>query len=165
MASFLSGQILRIIFSLFVFIAAAQIGIGLFKSTPSQQLPGIFAASFAGLIIGTLAALLGIGGGSIIVPYLIWHNVQIRQAIATSAACGLPPALASTLGYLISGLQVEGLPPYSSGFIYWPAFAGIVLTSTIFARFGVKLAHKLPVLVLRRIFALFLCIIGVHMLI
>lgn len=164
LAGFLPAQILRITFSVFVFIAATQIGIGVFNSIPNRQLPGIFISSIIGLVIGAISALLGIGGGSIIVPYLVWHNVPIRQAVATAAACGLPPALASALGYLISGWNVAALPTYSSGFIYWPAFIGIVLTSTLFARIGAKLAHQLPTLLLRRIFAVFLYIIGIYML-
>jgi len=164
LAGLLPDDVLRFLFSIFVFIVAAQIGIGLFRPKLNRQLPGILAASIAGLIIGTIAALLGISGGSMIVPYLVWHNVPIRQAVATSAACGLPPALASAAGYLISGWNVVGLPPYSTGFIYWPALVGIIVTSTVFARFGAKLAHKIPTLLLRRIFALFLSVIGVYML-
>jgi uncharacterized membrane protein YfcA len=164
LASILSDHFLQIIFSIFVFIAAAQIGIGIFKSVSHRQLPGMFIASLAGLSIGAIAALLGISGGSMVVPYLVWHNVPMRQAVATSAACCLPPAIASTIGYLISGWNIIDLPSYSTGFIYWPAFVGIVLTSTVFARVGAKLAHKISINLLKRVFAVFLCIIGAYIL-
>jgi uncharacterized membrane protein YfcA len=107
---------------------------------------------------------VGIGGGTMTVPFLHWCNVAMRRAVATSAACGLPIALAGTAGYIVSGWGAAGLPPLSSGYLYWPAFAGIVLASVLFAPLGARLAHSLPAGSLKRIFALFLALLGVRML-
>ena len=82
----------------------------------------------------------------------------------TSAALGLPIALAGAVGYGYTGLGEPGLPPMSSGYIYLPALVGIVLTSSIFAKVGAKLAHALPALVLKRIFAVFLLAVGARFL-
>lgn len=98
------------------------------------------------------------------VPFLQWCNVPMRQAVATSAACGLPIAVAGALGFVVSGWNNTLLPPLSSGYIYWPAFAGIVLASVIFAPLGARLAHSLPATQLKRLFALFLAFLGLRML-
>jgi uncharacterized membrane protein YfcA len=118
----------------------------------------------AGAVIGLVSAVVGIGGGTMTVPYLQWCSVPMRHAVATSAACGLPIALAGATGFLFSGWSNETLPPYSSGYIYWPAFGGIVLFSVLFAPLGARLAHRLPAAQLKRFFALFLALLGIRML-
>jgi hypothetical protein len=88
-----------------------------------------------------MSALFGIGGGSLTVPYLSWNSVPMRNAVAASAACSMPIALAGSLSYLYAGWGDADLPEWSVGFIYLPALLGIVLTSTQFARLGARLAH------------------------
>jgi uncharacterized membrane protein YfcA len=107
----------------------------------------------AGFGIGAISALAAVGGGSLTVPFLLWCNVKMHHAIGTSAAVGLPIALAGTAGYLISGLGATGLPAGSFGFIYLPALAGTVLASALVAPLGARLAHRLPVATLKKIFA------------
>lgn len=162
-AGWLPGDMLRLLFGLFALSVAAQMGFGL-KPAPHRQLPGLAGMSAAGSIIGAISAIVGIGGGSMSVPFLTWCNVPVRQAVATSAACGLPIAIAGALGFVVTGWNTSDLPPYSSGYIYWPAFLGIVTTSMLFAGVGAKLAHTLPTLILKRFFALFLFCIGVYLL-
>jgi len=116
-----------------------------------------------GGVIGAIASLLGIGGGTLTVPYLSWRGLVIQRAVATSAACGLPIALAGAFGYLAAGWNQPQLPPWSSGYLYWPAFAGIVLTSLWMAPLGASLAHRLPVMSLKRLFALLLFVMGLMM--
>ncbi len=88
----------------------------------------------------------------------------MRQAVGTSAALGFPIAVFGTLGYLWAGWNKPNLPPLASGFIYWPALIGIAVTSVPFARIGAKLAHFLPELVLKRLFALLLFSVGLNLL-
>ncbi|KOR29960.1 membrane protein [Achromatium sp. WMS1] len=159
----LPGDVVRILFSMFVFAIAAQIWLGHHTAT-QHSFPGTKGATIAGTIIGGISAFLGIGGGSLIVPYLLWCNIPIRKAVGTSSACGLPLAIAGTVGFIISGWNVDNLPAYSIGFIYWPAFLGIVLSSTTFAKIGARLAHRMPTMVLRNVFIIFLCSVGLHLL-
>ena len=98
------------------------------------------------------------------VPFLVWCRVGIQQAVATSAACGLPIALAGSLGYLAMGWSVSGLPAGSLGFVYGPALLGVALASMLFAPLGARLAHRLPANGLKRVFALFIAALGVWML-
>ncbi len=115
--------------------------------------------------IGGLASVLGIGGGTLTVPYLCMRGINIHQAVAVSAACGLPIAISGALGYCLFGLDEAVLPAYSSGFIYWPACAGIVAVSLLTAPLGATLAHHLPVSSLKRIFAVALIFMALVMLI
>ena len=120
--------------------------------------------SVAGLFIGGVSALVAIGGGSLSVPYMMWCNVDVRKAIATSAGIGFPIALAGTLGYLVNGWGQSGLPAHTLGFVYWPAVLLIAMTSFFTTRLGANLAHTLPIAALKKVFALLLIALSAKML-
>ncbi len=163
-ADFLPGDQLRVLFALFVLFVAAQMATR--RSTKAHRtLPGAAGLMTAGTFIGMVSSLFGVGGGAMTVPYLTWCSVKVHEAVATAAAGGLPIALTGTITYIITGLTKSGLPPLSLGYINLPAFAGIVVASTLFAPLGAKIAHKLPEKTLRRVFAVFLLVVGVRMLI
>lgn len=162
-AHLLPTTALRIIFGLFELAVATQMALEL-SAAPHRQLPGRIATGIAGIIIGTVSAIVGIGGGTLTVPFLTWCNVEIRRAVATSAACGLPIALAGSIAFIVSGWHQPALPSASSGYLHWPAVLGIGITSVLLAPFGARLAHTLPVKTLRRTFALFLALLGLRML-
>jgi uncharacterized membrane protein YfcA len=154
---------LRTVFGLFELAVALQMGLNL-RPSPQRRLPGRLGMGLAGGGIGTLSALVGIGGGTMTVPFLQWCNVPMRQAVATSAACGLPIAVAGAVGFLLAGQGEVELPAASSGYIYWPAFFGIVAMSMLFAPLGARLAHALPAPLLKRFFAAFLLLLALRML-
>jgi uncharacterized membrane protein YfcA len=158
----ISSPGLGLFFGLFEILVALQL---LFGSRPSPQrrLPGVGLQGLAGTVIGAVSALLGIGGGTLTVPWLLWHRIDIRMAVGTAATIGLPIALAGALGFALGGPQLEGLPDYSTGFIYWPAVVGIVLGSVPLAPAGAWLAHYLPRRLLQRGFAVLLALIGLKM--
>ncbi|APJ03658.1 sulfite exporter TauE/SafE family protein [Silvanigrella aquatica] len=160
--SSLSNNILKIIFGIFLLFISLQL---LFQAAPkaSKEFPGKFGSGLSGFVIGNMSALVGIGGGSLIVPLLLWFRVPMRNAVATSAACGLPIALAGTLGYFLIGLK-NG-ESVITGYIYWPAVLAIVPTSLLFVPLGAKLTHTMPVSVLKKLFAVFLIVISSKMLI
>jgi uncharacterized protein len=163
-ADFLPTKAMRLWFGVFELLVAAQIGFNLMVA-PRGHLPGALGTNIAGGVIGAISAALGIGGGTLTTPFMVWCNFSLRQAVATSSACGLPIALAGAAGFVATGWNNSGLPEWSSGYLYWPAFAGIVISSLLFAPLGAKLTHTLPVSVLRRFFAVFLAVLGVRMLI
>ncbi len=149
-------------FAIFELYVAIQMTLG-FKPDASRELPGNTAMLGAGAIIGTISSFVGIGGGTLTVPFLMWCNTSIHKAIATSAACGLPIAVAGTVGFIISGWGEATLPDYSLGYIHLPSLLGIVSTSVLFAPLGAKLAHRLPVALLKRVFAGFLFLLAIYM--
>ena len=163
-ADSLSSRTLQVMFVVFMFAVAAQFARGTMAAAARGRLPGGVGMSAAGMAIGAASALFGIGGGSLSVPFMTWCSVPVRQAIATSAAIGLPIALSSTAGYIVAGWGDSRLPPWSLGYVVLPAFVGIVIASTLAAPVGARLAHRLPETTLRRIFALFVAILGARML-
>jgi hypothetical protein len=130
--------------------------------TDASKLPGKPQLAIAGAVIGWGSVIFGIGGGSLTVPFLSRCRVQMQRAIATSAACGLPIAIAGALSFAVQGWGEEGLPGWTSGYIYWPAFLGIALASAPFARVGASLAHRLSPQLLKNCFAGLLLIIGIR---
>ena len=151
------------IFAVFVLTVSAQMAFGA-KPAPHRELPGTAGMALAGGVIGVVSAIVGIGGGSLTVPFLSWCNISIRQAVATSAACGLPIALAGTLGFIITGLNAPERPAWSLGYLYAPALAGVAAASMLTAPLGARLAHTLPTGILKKVFAIFLAVIGIRML-
>jgi len=97
------------------------------------------------------------------VPFLVKRSVPMQQAVATSAACGFPIALAGAVGYVISGWSVD-LPAGTLGYIYVPALAAISLASVLTAPLGARVAHALPTQTLKRVFAALLLALAVYML-
>jgi uncharacterized membrane protein YfcA len=98
------------------------------------------------------------------VPFLTWCNVRLQTAIGTSAAVGLPIALAGTTGYLLNGWGTAGLPDNTLGFVYWPAVLAMAAASLFSAPMGAKLAHKLPVATLKKLFAALIIVLALQML-
>lgn len=162
-ASLLPTAILKGFFVCFLYFVAYQFLTNR-KPKPSRELPGSMGMFAVGNIIGAVSSLVGIGGGSLSVPFMIWCNVTVHRAIGTSAAIGLPIAVAGTVGFLVNGWGNPFLPAYSLGFIYVPALLGIAAVSVLTAPLGVKLAHSLPVAKLKKIFAILLIVVATRML-
>ena len=157
------SSLLKGFFIIYVFLVALQI-LSDYAPNPSRILPARAALNCVGVAIGWVSSFVGIGGGTLSVPFLMYCNVPTKRAIGTSSAIGLPIAIAGALGYIISGLHVVSLPNFSLGFIYLPAFIIIALASIISAPIGALLVQKLSVKKLKKIFAVLLIIIGLNML-
>ncbi len=148
----MSGLVLASIFALFAAFSAAQMIWGKVPK-PTRELPGTLGLLGAGTGIGILSGMIGAGGAFITVPYLERCNVRIHNAVATSAALGLPIAAAGTIGFVLTGLRQTGLPSYSLGYVYLPALVCIASASMLFAPVGARMAHRWPVRTLKRVFA------------
>lgn len=160
-ADHLPGAVLGTLFGIFVLLLAIKMVLGL-NPKPGGKAPSKTVMTIAGGVAGAISALFGIGGGTLTVPWLSRCGASMTQAVGTSAACGLPIALVGALTFMLVGWGNPELPPWATGFIMWPAFLGIVLTSVPFARLGVKLAHRLPAHVLRLSFAALLAMVGLR---
>lgn len=167
LGSLVAGQLssfgLALFFAVFIYLMATNMWFDR-KPAPGRTTPG-FAGLFAvGTVIGLLSAMIAIGGAMMTVPFLVWCAVPIIQAVGTSSAIGFPVALASTVGYVWTGMRVEGLPATAVGYVDVPALLCIVAASVLLAPVGARLAHRMPTRLLRRIFAVFLFLLATRML-
>lgn len=163
LASWVPTRPLAIAFTVIVYYAAVQMVLD-FKPKPSRTLPGAAAVFSVGLAIGVVSSLVAAGGGFLSIPFMVWHNVVIHQAVGTSAALGLPIAAAGTIGFIASGWNAPGLPAFSLGYIYLPAFVGVAAMTMLVAPYGAKTVHGLPVKQLKRAFGFFLALLATKML-
>lgn len=163
----LAGQIssigLKWFFVVFAVAVAAQMFANI-RPQATRQLPATGGMFVSGSVIGVVSSLVGIGGGSLSVPFMSWCNVPIHRAVGTSAAIGFPIALAGASGYVVAGMRIGGLPDASLGFVYLPALVGIAFSSMLTAGLGARAAHALPVSSLKKAFALLLLCMAAKML-
>jgi uncharacterized protein len=150
---YLPTHLLRFVFVAFVLFAAFRM---LRTTTDAADSSRLLDGSTVpvGLLIGLTSGLIGVGGGTLLVPYLVFMRVPVKKAIGTSSVLTLPLALTGALFYAVGGVATPGLPPYSAGYIYLPAFFLLAATSIFFAPLGARLAHVLPVAVLKPLFGL-----------
>ncbi len=161
-ADHLSAQVLTNFFAGAVIVLASYMLISI-GSQRSREMPSKIKLQVISLITGVTASLMGMAGGAILVPVLTYFGMPLRHCIGIATVCGVMVALFGSLGYIISGLNNELLPAWSLGYVYLPALLGIVLTSSLFAPVGVKFAVKLPVATLKKIFAMFLILVAIKM--
>ena len=158
----ISGFGLRAFFVVFLLCIATQMLLDLYPKA-SGRTPKAPALAGAGLLIGGVSSLVGLGGGSLTVPFLRWSGVDLHKAVGTSSAVGWFIAVAGTLGFVASGWGDPLLPDWSLGYVSVPATLGIACTSVFFAPVGARLSHALPVSSLRKVFAVFLYITAANM--
>jgi len=157
----ISSNLLGNVFGVFALLVGLQLLRGSAQSG-NRPLPGRLPTSGIGFAIGSVSSLLGIGGGSLTVPWLLWHGQKTRNAIATAAACGYPIAIAGTLGFVLLGENTAGA--VTLGYVNMQALLGVALFSVLGAPLGVAAIHNSKPRFARRVFALFLLIVAVKML-
>jgi len=167
LAALLPGDIVRLVFAVSVILIAIKMFYSSTKSDSSKarQLPNKGLLTFFTTITGGLSAMIGIGGGALLVPLLTFFSLDMKKAIGCASACGIVIALFGCIGYISSGSTQFSLADGFAGFVYLPALLGIVCTSWFTAPLGAKATHALPVPLIKKIFAALLVVMAVNMLI
>ena len=138
--------VFKLAFAFVASVIAAKLLVGreswkLGTDTPRRRT----AMASYGLMIGLASSLMGVSGGSLAAMVLTLYGKPIHNAVATSAALGVPIAIAGTVGYVLAGLGREAqLPPFSLGFVSLLGVAIMAPISSFFAPYGARLAHVLP---------------------
>lgn len=153
---------LALAFATIVFAGATQLLVNR-KPSAHATMPGPLPVFGVGTAIGIISGLVSAGGTFLTVPFMLYCGVRMHTAIGTGAAIGIPVAVIGTIGYIVSGWRVEALPSWAVGFVYLPALALLVAGSIVTAPIGARVAHKLPVLTLRRVFACLLYVLATKM--
>lgn len=163
-AGFASTEILLGVFGFGLLLVAANMAFADPRFQLAREMPkGAVRASLAALV-GVLSALMGIGGGAFGVTIMTLCGRAIHQAVATASGFGAAIAVPATIGYIISGWGHADLPWGSLGFVNAPGFIALAALTAITAPIGARLAHRLPQLLLKRAFAIFLAITALNML-
>jgi uncharacterized membrane protein YfcA len=161
-SGFVSQRALALAFAAIVYAGAAQMLLG-GRPAAARALPGTASMLAVGTAIGVVCGLVSAGGAFLTVPFMLFCGVPLLSAIGTAAAIGIPVALVGTVGFIASGWRVEALPQATLGFVYLPALAVLVVGSIATAPIGARLAHRLPVVTLKRVFALLLFALATRM--
>ena len=165
LASTLNTRTLSIIFGCVLILIALQIFF--FSKQKENELiehPNWIIFNLAGLLVGAFSGLLGIGGGALLIPFLLHYNFPMNKTAGTSAACIIPLSILGTVMFMITGHLHEATPiPYSTGFIYWPAFIGVAMGSVLLVHFGTWAGTKVNKQLLKRIFSCLLILIALQL--
>ena len=163
LARFMHSHVLKIIFGVFVLVMAISLLIK-HKTTVERKLPGWKGMLLAGGFVGVQSGMLGVGGSAFSVPFLSHRGVNMHVAIVVSIAIAMTVSVLGTITFMLSGLNASGLPHWSTGFVYWPAFIGLTFGGVLMAPWGAKLSHRISSDKLKKFFALFLLVIAARML-
>jgi uncharacterized membrane protein YfcA len=163
LAIWLKGDALTLVFAVIALLVAVNMGFTGVDFRLRETLPHGALRQAIGTFIGTVSAMMGIGGGTVGVPILSMFGAPIRSAVATASAFGLIISIPATIGFIYGGWNDALLPPLSIGYVNLIGFALIVPSSLLSTPWGVHLAHTIPPLMLKRAFAVFLAITAVRM--
>lgn len=161
----LDSPSLKAFFAVAIFMLAVIMIIGTERLFKAKAFPSVYFSNLAGSIIGCISGLMGIGGATLSVPYMVSYRTDMKQAVGTASALGLFIAVPGTFGFLIAGWGEPYAPNYSLGYVFLPAWLAIIATTVLTAPLGVRAAHALDSVKLKRFFAIFMCIIATTMLI
>ncbi|MDN3678805.1 sulfite exporter TauE/SafE family protein [Vibrio tapetis subsp. quintayensis] len=165
MAALLPEKVVRIVFAVSVVLIACKMLYSSFMKGASndRKMPNKGLLTIFTTITGGLSAMIGIGGGALLVPLLTFFSLDMKKAIGCASACGIVIALFGSIGYISSGSSHFALEDGFAGFVYLPALLGIVCTSWFTAPLGAKSTQHLPVSTIKRIFAVLLFVMATNM--
>ena len=162
--SVIDGAQLRSLFGIMLIVVSLHMFASNYRNLEiAKQLPFRSLQYVLASMLGLFSAMLGIGGGTLMVPLLTMFATPIHRAVSTASVFGLIISVPATLVYIANGLHIENLPPFTTGYVNWIAFILIVPMTMWFAPLGVKLAYSMNVKQLKSAFALFLCLVGLKM--
>ena len=154
---------LILFFSIFAFL------VGLFfiflreKLVDNPKKISAVVKNISGVIIGFISVPLGIGGGSLMVPFMRTFGYDIRKSIGTAAAVGFLIAVTGTITMITGGKIIDNVnTPFSIGYINLLGFAVFVPVTMVMARIGAKVVHKIDKKLLSKIFGIFLILVSMR---
>ena len=163
-ASFIPADHMKKIFAVFVILMGLNMARPLKAEVHEKPLPNNYILFAITLVIALVSGILGIGGSVMLIPVLCYFGIQLHRAVSLASVAGMCIAFAGSIGYIIAGWNVTGLPTGTLGYIYLPALVGIAVTSTLVAPLGVKVATTWPTQKLKKVLVLFLIIVGLELL-
>ena len=155
--------------ALVLFFSIFALMVGLFfiflreKLVDNPKQISAIVKNISGVIIGFISVPLGIGGGSLMVPFMRTFGYDIRKSIGTAAAVGFLIAVTGTVTMITGGKIIDNVnTPYSVGYINLLGFAVFVPVTMVMARIGAKVVHKIDKKLLSKIFGIFLILVSIR---
>ena len=163
-AAHLPAETLTILFGIFIVLVGLRMFAVKTVETTQETSAGLLKLLMWGLLFGVISGTLGIAGGGINVPVMVFIlHFNMHQAVATSAVTMAFSAAGGGLSFFINGLGVDGLPPYSTGYLNWLIWGLLSVCSIPMARVGAKVAHRLEGKTIKYIFVIVLVYLGLKM--
>jgi uncharacterized membrane protein YfcA len=165
LASHIPGATLKFVFGLLALIIAIRMLTLKINDAERPLRQNLWLWFGLALPIGFVTGLLGIGGGILVVPALVLGlRFRMREAAATSLGMMLFTSVGGIAGYIINGLHVSGMPAYTIGYIFWPGWIALTITSIFMTQIGAIAAHKIAGKKLNYLFVVLLFYISLDML-
>lgn len=165
LAKYIHSNVLQIAFGIFVLVMACTLFYERKSAKEAENLPGMTGMSLAGGFVGVQSGMLGVAGSSFSVPFLTNRGVNIHTAVVVSVAIAMTVSICGTITFILAGLHAAGLPHWSTGFVYWPAWLGLAIGGVFIAPLGARISHLVPARKLKVYFGLFLLVVAGKMLI
>jgi len=163
-AAHLPGEVLKVAFGVAVILGALRMLTAKPPQITDEPSDSIAAFILWGIPLGIVSGIVGIGGGVLMIPIMVYFlKFKMHQAVGTSTALMIFTAFGGSISYLINGLGVEGLPPYSTGYLNWLQWVLLAGCSIPLAIVGAKVAHLLPAKQLKYIFIAVMFYMGLKM--
>jgi len=164
LASHLPGKVLTTAFGIAVVLGALRMLTAKPPQITDEPSDSIAAFILWGIPLGIVSGIIGIGGGVLMIPIMVFFlRFKMHQAVGTSTALMIFTATGGALSYLMNGLGVQGLPPYSTGYLNWLQWILLAGCSIPMAIAGAKAAHRLPAKQLKYIFIVVMFYMGLKM--
>lgn len=165
LAAQLSSNELTVVFAVAIIILALIMQKPPAKNSRAKKLKTNLVLDIpAGAFIGFISAIIGIGGATLSVPYMSMKHLSIHKAIGTAAAIGVCIAIAGSASFIFNGFNLTALSsPYLLGYIFWPGWICIAISGVLAAPLGAKTSHALPRDRMRKIFAILMIVVALHL--
>ena len=164
LADFVSSTALKIIFGIVLLLIGLNMLVNV-KITYAKRFPAPWINRLFSYFMGLKSGFLGIGGGAVIIPYLNYCGVDTHKIPAVSSLCTFTVAVVGTITCMITGSNEPGLPPFATGYVYWPAVIWVAIPSMLFAPVGAQVSYALPIQQLKYGFTAILLIAAIDLLI
>lgn len=165
-AYFMDSSALMLLLAVFLLVISVIMFKNSFNGTVvSRDMPGQALLGGVSSVIGLFSGMLGIGSGSLTIPFLSRFGISMSQSASVSASCTFFVALVGSLSFIFTGWGNSSGLAYSTGYVYWPAFLMVSIASMVFAPLGAMLSKRLPGPILKRIFSVFLFFVAIKMLV
>lgn len=164
LAPMIPAEILKLAFGLLLLVSGFRLLRSRDGARTGRERPHVVVGALSGAAVGLMSALLGVGGGIVAIPILVYLvGLPMEKVAATSMAIIVFTALAGVTGYAVSGTGEAGLPPGSIGYVHYLAGLPILVGAMVAVGLGARVNQRLDTGRLRVLFGLLFLVLGARL--